>query len=49
MIKAKVKTQKGLVKQLRAIRDQFNIDIQDMTLKQELAYLKKIQKSKTID
>jgi len=47
MIKEKVKTQKGLVKQLRTIRDQINLDIQDMTLEEEKAYLKKMQKAKT--
>jgi len=44
MIKEKIKTQKGVVKQLRAIRDQINIDIQDMSLEQEKAYLKKLEK-----
>jgi hypothetical protein len=42
MIKEKVKTQKGLVKRLRAIRDKINEDIQDMTLEEEKAYLEKI-------
>ncbi len=45
MIKEKVKTQKGLVKQLRAIRDKINVDIQDMSLEEEQAYLKKLEKS----
>ena len=43
MIKEKVKTQKGLVKKLRTIRDRINVDIQDMTLEQERAYLKKMR------
>jgi len=47
MIKEKVKTQKGLVQQLRAIRDKINIDIQDMSLEEENAYLKKMQEVKT--
>jgi len=42
MIKEKVKTQKGLVKSLRAIRDKINLDIQDMTLEEEKEYLKKM-------
>jgi hypothetical protein len=39
MIKEKIKTTKGVVKNLRAIRDQFNADIQDMTLEEEKKYL----------
>ena len=42
MIKDKVKTQKGLVKKLKAIRDKFNQDIEGMTLAQEKEYLKKV-------
>lgn len=42
MIKEKVKTQKGLVRKLREIRDKFNKDILDMTLEEEKAYLSKI-------
>lgn len=42
MIKEKIKTQKGLVKKLRAIRDKFNRDIQDMTLEEEQKYLEKM-------
>lgn len=42
MIKEKIKTQKGLVKKLRAIRDKFNKDIQDMTLEEEKEYLEKM-------
>ncbi|MEQ8583090.1 MAG: hypothetical protein RIC30_10855 [Marinoscillum sp.] len=42
MIKDKIKTQKGLVKKLRAIRDKFNKDIQDMTLEEEQKYLEKM-------
>lgn len=43
MIRVNVKTQKGLVKKLRAIRDKINEAIQDMTLEEEKAYLKKMQ------
>lgn len=42
MIKEKIKTQKGLVKKLREIRDEFNKDIQDMTLVEEQKYLEDI-------
>ena len=42
MIEAKIKAQKGLVKKLRAIRDKFNKDIQDMTLEEEQKYLEKM-------
>lgn len=42
MTKKKVKTQKGLVKQLRAIRDKINKDIQHMTLEEEIKYLEKM-------
>lgn len=42
MTKEKVKTQKGLVKKLRTIRDKFNKDIQDMTLEEEKEYLQKM-------
>lgn len=41
MIKEKIKTQKGLVKKLRAIRDKFNKDIMNMTLEEEQKYLEK--------
>lgn len=41
MIK-KVKTQKGLVKGLRVIRDKLNKDIQDMSLEQEKRYLEEL-------
>lgn len=39
MIKEEIKTQKGLVKRLRAIRDKFNKDIENMTLEEENQYL----------
>jgi hypothetical protein len=42
MIKEKVKTQKNLVKKLRAIRDKINFDIQDMTLDEEKEYINKL-------
>ncbi len=42
MIKKKVKTQKGLVKKLRNIRDKINMDIQDMTFEQEKEYIEKM-------
>jgi hypothetical protein len=47
MIKETVKTRKGLVQQMRVIPDQINIDIQDMSLEQELEYLKKMQRDKS--
>jgi hypothetical protein len=40
MNKAKNKTEKGLVKKLRAIRDKMNIDMQDMTFEEIKLYLK---------
>ena len=43
MIKEKVNTVKGLVKELRGIRDKINHDIQNMNFKQEKAYLKKMR------
>ncbi|WKK87287.1 hypothetical protein QYS48_11160 [Marivirga arenosa] len=43
--KEKIKTQKGLVSKLRKIRDKMNLDISDMTLEEEKAYLKKLKKS----
>ena len=42
MIKEKIKTQKGLVKKLRSIRDKINMDIEDMSLEQEKEYLEKM-------
>jgi len=45
MIKEKIKTQKGIVQQLRKIRDKVNKDIQDMSFEEEKAYLKKMRKS----
>ncbi len=45
MIKDKVQTQKGVVTQLKAIRDKINVDIQDMTLEEEVEYLKSMSSS----
>lgn len=42
MIKEKIKTQKGLLSKLRSIRDQINIDIQNMNPKEEQEYLDKL-------
>lgn len=42
MNKEKIKTQKGLVKKMRAIRDKFNKDIQNMSLEEEKEYFEKI-------
>lgn len=42
MIKEKINTKKGLVKKMRAIRDKFNKDIQDMTLEEEKKYLEQM-------
>ncbi len=42
MIKEEIKTEKGLVKKLRLIRDKFNKDIQNMTLEEEQKYLEKM-------
>jgi len=36
------KTEQGVVKNLRKIRDEINIEIKDMTFEQERAYLDKI-------
>ena len=45
MTKVKVRTQKGLVRKMRLIRDKINFDIQDMTLEQEKEYLKKMRQT----
>ncbi len=37
-----VKTEKGLVKKLRAIRDKMNEEMQDMTFEEMKAYLRKM-------
>ena len=42
MIKRKLKTHKGLVRKLRSMRDQINIDIQNMSSKEEQEYLDKL-------
>ncbi|CAD5266946.1 MULTISPECIES: hypothetical protein [unclassified Imperialibacter] len=47
MTKAKVKTEKGLVKKLREIRDKMNIDMQDMTFEQMKAYLSDMKERKS--
>ncbi|MCP4457725.1 MAG: hypothetical protein GY816_06815 [Cytophagales bacterium] len=39
----KVKTEKGLVKKLRAIRDRMNEEMQDMTFEEMKAYLRKMR------
>ena len=38
-----VKTEKGLVKKLRAIRDKMNEDMQDMSFDEIKAYLQKMR------
>jgi hypothetical protein len=38
-----VKTEKGLVKKLRAIRDKMNEDMQDMTFEETKEYLRKMR------
>jgi hypothetical protein len=40
----KIKTEKGLVKKLRAIRDKMNEDMQDMTFEEIKAYLQTMKK-----
>lgn len=47
MSKKKVKTEKGLVKKLRKIRDQMNEDMQDMTYEEMKAYLQKMKEKKS--
>ena len=42
-----VKTEKGLVKKLRAIRDKMNKDMQDMTFEEVKAYLRKMREKRT--
>lgn len=42
MIEEKIKTQKNLVKKLRAVRDQINLDIEQMTLEEEMEYINKL-------
>lgn len=42
MIKEKINTQKGVVKNLRSIRDKMNTEIHNMTLEEEKAYLDKL-------
>jgi hypothetical protein len=46
MIKSKVKTVKGLVKQLRAIRDEMNAELEHMTSEQRMAYFQKMREKK---
>jgi len=38
-----IKTERGLVKKLRAIRDKMNEDMQDMTFEEMKAYLQKMK------
>jgi hypothetical protein len=47
MIKGKVKTEKGLVKKLREIRDKMNIDMKDMTFEEMKAYLADMKERKS--
>jgi len=42
-----VKTEKGLAKKLRAIRDKMNEDMQDMTFEETKAYLRKMREKGT--
>ena len=42
MTKHPLKTEKGLVKKLRSIRDNINLDIQHMTLQEEKEYLNQL-------
>ncbi len=42
-----IKTEKGLVKKLRAIRDKMNEEMQDMTFDETKAYLNKMKANKT--
>ena len=42
-----VKTEKGLVKKLRAIRDKMNEDMQEMTFEETKAYLRKMREKGT--
>ncbi|MCK5279680.1 MAG: hypothetical protein KAK04_14100 [Cyclobacteriaceae bacterium] len=46
MNKEKIKTVKGLVKQLRSIRDRMNQDIENMNFEEEKAYLRKMRLGK---
>lgn len=48
MSKIKVKTEKGLVKKLRGIRDQMNIEMQDMTFDEMKAYLHKMREKNSV-
>ncbi|MFT7035561.1 MAG: hypothetical protein ACJA2S_004085 [Cyclobacteriaceae bacterium] len=41
----KVKTEKGLVKKLRSIRDRMNLEMQDMTFDEMKAYLQKMREN----
>ncbi len=43
MIRKKIKTVKGLVKQLRSIRDKMNTELENMTPEQRTAYFKKMR------
>ena len=43
MISKKVKTVKGLVKQLRSIRDKMNLDLELMSPEQRTEYFKKMR------
>lgn len=43
MISKKVKTVKGLVNQLRSIRDKMNADLEHMTSEQRTEYFKKMR------
>lgn len=47
MSSIKVKTEKGLVKKLRAIRDKMNEDMQDMTFEEIKAYLQEMREKGT--
>jgi hypothetical protein len=43
MIREKIKTEKGLVKKLRTIRDKMNEEMQDMTFEEMKEYLKRMR------
>jgi len=45
MTKKKIKTEKGLVKKLREIRDRMNEDMQNMTLEEIKSYLREMKEN----
>ncbi|MEQ9298206.1 MAG: hypothetical protein RIF33_06575 [Cyclobacteriaceae bacterium] len=47
MNETQIKTEKGLVKKLRELRDRMNVDMQDMSYQEMKEYLRAMQEKKS--